>query len=110
MGRTLLKRYKATLKALSGECPVLKRIIVRGADKDFFKCLSEIAHNVLKGNIKLSPNQFHRLKRHRHSLRQLAQKGTSQGTKKRIIQKGGFLSVLLPALAAGLFLGKGLLG
>ena len=61
----------------------------------------------LKGNVPLTNAQMSKLRPRREDLRALSVKRTSLANKRKIIQKGGFLSTLLaPALSvlAGLLL------
>lgn len=69
----LLKRYAKTLRLLSqpNVCPVLKTLILKGGCEEknkagsFIDCLSEIASNILKGNVPLTPYQQGVLRRHK---------------------------------------------
>jgi len=66
-----------------------------------------VCQNVLKGNVPLTNAQMSKLRPRREDLHALSVKKTSLAKKRKIIQKGGFLSVLLaPALSvlAGLLL------
>jgi hypothetical protein len=104
MPKALLKRHAATLKVLGQPklCPVLKKLILTGqGSKQLIRCLSEIAYNVLRGNVPLTPHQKGQLGKHKFPLRQLGQKKVSHKKKVRLVQqKGGFLSALLAPLAA----------
>jgi hypothetical protein len=71
-------------------------------DKDFLDGICECVKNLLKGNVSVNVKQLKSLRRHRRSLRQLALKKTSLTTRKRILQKGGFLGLLLQPLTAAL--------
>jgi len=62
---------------------------------EFIKCICECVKNVLVGNVSLSKEHKRRLKRHKHSLRKLVLKKTTQAEKKRLVQSGGFLGALL---------------
>ena len=73
-----------------------KKRFVKKCDREFLNCVSECAENVIKGNVPLSPKQFHRLCRQKNDIRALALKRTSAKKKRRILQEGGFLSALLP--------------
>lgn len=85
--------------------PMLKRIrkmgdrtkkeYVRKCNKEFLDCVSECAKNVIKGNVPLSDRQKTNLRR-RKDLRALSVKKTSLRKKRKILQKGGFLTALLP--------------
>jgi hypothetical protein len=77
-------------------------------DNDIIRLLSEICLNLLRGNVKLSPGQIHRLKRHKQILRSLATRNISVKEKRRkLIQRGGFLPLVLPVIASTL---AGLIG
>jgi len=90
--------------------PVLKRIrklgdrakkeYIRKCDREFVDCVSECAKNVIKGNVPLTDRQMTNLRRKRHDLRALSKKKTSLRHKRKILQKGGFLSALLPPVLA----------
>jgi len=73
-----------------------RRDYVRKCDREFLDCVSECAKNVIKGNVPLTSRQMTNLRRRRYDLRSLSNRKTSLKTKRKIIQKGGFLSVLLP--------------
>lgn len=86
--------------------PMLKRIrkmgdrtkkeYVRKCNKEFLDCVSECAKNVIKGNVPLSDRQKTNLRRRKKDLRALSVKKTSLRKKRKILQKGGFLTALLP--------------
>jgi len=63
---------------------------------EFVDCVSECAKNVIKGNVPLTNRQMTNLRRKKHDLRSLSKKKTSLRKKRKILQKGGFLSALLP--------------
>jgi len=93
--------------------PVLKRIrkmgdrarrqYVQKCDREFLDCVSECAKNVIKGNVPLTGRQKATLRRNRRDLRELSVKKTSLRKKRKIVQKGGFLTALLPPVLS--FLG-----
>lgn len=79
--------------------------LIKNANRDLLKVLSAIALNLIKKNIELSKTDITRLKKHENSIKKLAQKKHSNNVRKKILQKGGFLSSLLsvvPALIAGI--------
>lgn len=76
----------------------MQKSMIKAADGDLVRCLCECALNILKGNVRLTPPQKSKLTRHKHSLRQLASGKLKIGKKKKILQKGGFLSALLAPL------------
>ena len=68
-----------------------RRHIIRKLDNDLICSLSECCHNVLKGNVPLTPAQKVKLRRHKQNLRKLSTNNTSIKAKKKILQRGGFL-------------------
>ena len=101
-----MKRFLPTLRRIHRMGEKAKREYVKRCDRQFIDCVSECAKNVLKGNVPLSNAQMSKLRPRRQDLRALSVK-TSLTKKRKIIQKGGFLSALLaPALSvlAGLLL------
>ena len=59
-------------------------------------CLCEVVQNVLKGHVKLSRGQKQRWARHKHKLRRLVNRRTTTPQRMRLIQKGGFIPLLIP--------------
>lgn len=80
-----------------------RKLLVQWADKTDLLAVSECIGNLLKGNVKLTPAQFKRLRRHRKSLRLLANKnGTLTEKRRTIVQSGGFLPMILPSILSGI--------
>jgi hypothetical protein len=87
------------------ELTKLKRLGTSGRKKYFKTCskdciikVCECIKNVLNSNLQLKPAHLKKLSRHKHTLRALALKSTSLAKRKRLLQKGGFLNFLLPAI------------
>ena len=98
---TVVKRALPLLKILIDANPKLKKAIIQNAPKDFVTAISEIALNLLKGVIELTPHQKRRLSSHKKELRSLAKRSVSEGRKRKIlVQKGGSaaLSILIPLI------------
>jgi len=95
-----VKKYLPVLKRITKLGEKAKRDYVRKCDKEFLDCISECAKNVIKGNVPLSNRQKTKLRRNRNDLRALSVKKTSLRKKRRVLQKGGFLSALLPPVLA----------
>ena len=91
-----VKRYLPVLKRIRKLGNKARREFIRKCDKDFIDCVSECARNLLKGNVPLTKRQKTNLRRKRQDLRVLSKKKTSMRAKRKIVQKGGFLSPLLP--------------
>jgi len=94
----LSKRYLPTLKRIRKMGDRAKQEYVRKCDKEFLDCISECAKNLIKGNVPLTSRQMTNLRRKKHDLRSLSKRNTSLRTKRKILQKGGFLSALLPPI------------
>jgi len=102
------RRYLPLLKQINRLGDRAKRQFVKKCDREFLDCVSECAKNVIKGNVPLKPTQLRRLRGERKNVRALASKRTSLRKKRRILQKGGFLTALLPPVLG--VLGSLLLG
>lgn len=79
-----------------------KKKFIANCDKDFVHCICECVKNLLKGRLPLKNNHLKALARHKQSLRQLALKKTSLVKRKQILQRGGFLSLLLEPLVSSI--------
>ena len=94
-----LKRNVSTLKLLEKASPSLRKAILKKASPELIHTICECALNILRSNVPLTNHCKRRLSRHKEKLRKLADKKVSLKTKKSIIQKGGFLPILISALA-----------
>jgi len=67
--------------------------------KDFQKALREVAENTVKKNVPLDANQKKKLKPHRKALLEFLSNNKSKKlSRKKVIQSGGFLPILLPII------------
>ena len=73
------------------------RILDEGG-MELVHCICDCVHNILQGNIPVSEEEKTEFKRHKHCLRKLINKKTSDREKKHLIQEGGFLGSLIPTL------------
>ena len=89
------------LKALQKGTTKQRRAILATCDNKLLLALCEILSNVLSGTIKLSPSVKSKLKKFGTLIRKVADKKVKNSVKKKIlVQKGGFLPlVLAPALS-----------
>ena len=82
----------------------LRKAILEYADPELIRALCECAHNILRGNVKMTPQEKERLRKYRSKLLLLAlasKRGLSVKQKRRKLQHtGGFLPALLAPLAA----------
>ena len=97
-------RVHKCLKAIEAlekvqDCEHKRNHIIDVAGKELVHCICDCVLNVLNGNITVSEEETQRLKRHRHCLRELVKKKTSDKKRKHLIQEGGFLGALIPILS-----------
>ena len=80
----------------------LRKAILEHADPELIRALCECAHNILRGNVQMTPREMERLRKYRSKLHLLASKrGLSVKQKHRKLQQtGGFLPALLAPLTA----------
>lgn len=97
-----LRKNAHTLKLLAEGNNKVNRAIIKDSKRDSLDSLAECSKNILEGNITISKKDKCQLHRYRHDLRRLADKRTAQRKKKQILQKGGFLPLLLAPLAASI--------
>ena len=74
--------------------------IIDEAGIDLVHCICDCARNVISKNIPLTVKEKKRLKRYKNWIEELAHKQTSDRRRKYLIQKGGFLSALIPTLVS----------
>ena len=98
-----LKRYAPYLKVLAITSPKMCKAMLQHADTHLVRCLCECAHNILKGTVPLTPVQKKRLARYKKSFHTLLRKSASLKSKKRTLQKGGFVPALLEPLMKTVF-------
>lgn len=89
-------KHAAELQLIAYADPKTRKKVVQQASKGLVLAVCDCADQVLKGEVKLTPAAFQRLKKHKTTLRKLKSKSPA-ATKKALLQKGGFLH-MLPAL------------
>lgn len=102
-----VRRHGEMLKFLQRANPSAVKAIIKTASPDLIRTLCECSHNVLKGNVRLTPHQKRKLSRHKHNLRALVKKKGTVKRRKQILQQGGFIGALLGPVLTVL---KGILG
>jgi hypothetical protein len=90
------------LKRLSRMKPADRKKYIGSCSSGFIHQLCECISNLIKGNVPVNMKHLTCLHRHKQSLRKLASKSTALGARKKLLQKGGFLTFLLKPLIAGL--------
>lgn len=80
-----------------------RKNLLREADFELIKSITECVENVLNGNVKLDNKQLKKLKRYKNQLRKVKRSSKKWTSKKKVIlQSGGaFLApLLLPIIGA----------
>ena len=95
-----LKKNALMLSLLAKSKPKMCKAIIQAADHELITCLCECAQNILNGNVPLCKCHLKHLQRYQKDVRHLVKKRTSKHRKKKILQRGGFLSALLAPIAA----------
>lgn len=89
-----LRKHGSTIVLLSKSPKGVVKKYLDTAGDDLIKAVQECCHNILSGNVNLTPDEYKRLKRHRTRLRSVRDNSTAIRKKRRIIQTGGFLAAL----------------
>jgi hypothetical protein len=101
-----MKRIKENIQLLDliSKCKKAKdrKVFLEKGSDEFIKAIIEILLNVLKGNVSVSDKIKKQLKKYKRILRALICPKVSLKAKRRVlIQKGGFLNIILPAVIGG---------
>ena len=96
---TCLKKNAQMLGVLAHATPQMCKAIIGAADRELMTCLCECAQNILNGNVPLTKSHLKHLQRYHSDVHTLVKKRAPKHKKKKILQKGGFLSALLAPIA-----------
>lgn len=98
-----LIKNKDFLLLLSKCKPKLRKALITGSSKEALYAVLECVLNVCNGNVHINSDEFNKLKPFNRTFKKLIDKKVDLGQKRKIIvQKGGFLQVLIPAIISGL--------
>lgn len=90
------------LYVLKNSKPKLRKHILKLADPEIIKTLCEVCINTLNGNVTMPVKIINYLKKYKRAMRQLAFSKSNIPSKRSIlVQRGGFLPVLLGTLLSG---------
>lgn len=106
---TRLRRNFKFLKFLKKAKKAQRCSLLKTAHKDLILCICDCVVNTLRGNVRLTKKDKKSLKRHKSVLRALTERRRGIENKRKIlIQKGGFLPLLLAPIltAAGGLIGN----
>jgi hypothetical protein len=95
-----IKRNIHTISKLRTKSKKKRCELIEGSKLELVKALSEIIHNVLSGNVKLSADQHRRLRKHNRCMFDICNTKALKKKKALLIQKGGFLPALIPPALA----------
>jgi hypothetical protein len=102
-----MRKNAGTLLALRKAKAAIKRTVISEGKRDLIEALMDCARLIINGEIKPTRAQLQNLRRRSVDITRLLNAQTSVDAKKRVLQKGGFLSALLAPFIATL--GKALL-
>jgi hypothetical protein len=80
----------------------MRRSIIQNAPQDLINALCECIYNLLKGNVNLNESEKQKLSSYKKAMRKILNRISLKERKKILIQKGGFLEILLPSVISGL--------
>lgn len=93
---SVLKCAKELSDIAEAENEKKRKILIKKARECVINAISEIAVNCLKGNFPLKNCDFNKLKKYKKQLIYLSKSSPINKRKKYLIQKGGFLNLLIP--------------
>ena len=93
-----VKKYKELLSYLCACTSKSQKEFLQNSSKDFTIALCEVCLNTLKEKIALTSTQKKKLERHKNSMRKLVQRKVGIAHKRKLLQKGGFITSLLAPL------------
>ena len=105
MTKNRVKQFLPHLEALARiKARKNRHKFIDSCGEGLVKSICECSANVLHGNLQITDKNKNKLKKYKKDMRKLALKSKSLSSKKRLIQKGGFLlpllGAVLPALAS----------
>lgn len=77
-------------------------IYIYKSDKKLVNSICEMVFNLINGNLNINSSDFQKLKKYKTSLRKLVKKSNLASKKKILVQNGGFLQFLIPAVVTGI--------
>lgn len=96
-----LNRNITLLDLLAKATKEQRNALISTATNDQLQCICDCATNILNENIPLTSEQYKKLKRFQKHIRYIANSDDNINNKRLVIQKGGFLPILLtPILSA----------
>lgn len=94
----LLKAHLPVLRRLKRCSPAQRKKFIKACKRGVIDCCCEIARNIINKNVPLTSNQLKKFRRHCNKLHDLAKVSTPVTKKRKILQTGGFLPLLIGPL------------
>ena len=98
-----IARHTELLKQLATARQRIQHTTIRQAKKDLVLALVDCAQAIIKEKSPVNPDQYQALVRRSKDISDLIAPGVSLSTRKRVLQKGGFLTAMLGPLLGALF-------
>lgn len=96
-----IKKNFHHLHVIANAKPTLRKAILKNANKDVIDALCSCLYNFMKGNIKTNKNVLKRAQKYKNTLRKVLKPTNIAKKQEILIQKGGFLPFLIPAILEG---------
>jgi hypothetical protein len=97
-----IEKQKHVLLTLARCKKNIRQTILKNADKNLIQTICECCLNFLFNRVKVNETELSALKEYKRTLRKLILKSSLKEKKKVLVQKGGFLQYLIPAVISGL--------
>ena len=82
-----------------GKCtPKIRKFILQNADSELINAIRECLYNILKGNVHFNNKDLNKLKKYKGSIRSLVGKNCLKKNRRILVQKGGFLPIIIPTI------------
>ena len=78
------------------------RVLADFFDECLFSAIREVLINLVEGNIPIPPNHKATIRRHKKTILTIANNPPKRFRKQLVVQTGGFLHIVVPAIAAAL--------
>ena len=93
-----MQRQAPAILHLARTSVAIQKSVLSSMKKDLLLALVDCAKTILQGHTELTEEQYKALKRKSEDIRLLTKASTTLTQKKNILQKGGFLGMLLKPL------------
>jgi hypothetical protein len=96
-----INKNKYIIHSLSNCSKKIRKAILQNSNKELLDAITECILNVLNGNIHIDEKFKEKLKPHSKLLRKIIETKNLKKKRALLVQKGGFLQYLIPALVSG---------